>query len=168
MTGKLSLIVAMDENRVIGRGNDLPWHISEDLKHFKALTTGKPVIMGRKTFDSILSRIGKPLPNRPNYIISRNPLDRDDIIPCTSLDDAIEKARSDNPDQEIMIIGGASIYEQAAPLVERIYLTQVHAIIEGADAWFPAWNKADWQEMEKTSSSDENWSYSFITLEKET
>ena len=166
MTAKISLIVAMDKNRGIGRGNDLPWYIPEDLKHFKTLTTGKPVIMGRKTFDSILSRIGKPLPSRPNYIVSRTRGDRDDVMFCASLEAAIDKARADHPEEEIMIIGGASIYEQAVELVNRIYLTEVDAKIEGADAWFPAFDRTEWIVTEKRDSAYEDWTYSFLTLDR--
>lgn len=166
MTSRISLIVAMDKNRAIGRGNDLPWHIPEDLKHFKALTTGKPVIMGRKTFDSILARIGKPLPNRPNYIISRTPANHEEVTFCPSLKAAIEKAHTDHPEEEVMIVGGASIYEQAVTRVSRIYLTEVHTKIEDADAWFPAFDRAKWIVSEKRDSAYEDWTYSFITLDK--
>lgn len=164
-TGKISLIVAMAQNRTIGRGNDLPWHIPEDLKYFKSVTSGKPVIMGRKTFDSILSRLGKPLPNRPHYIISRTKIDRDDMTWCPSLTDAISAAKSDHPESEIIIMGGASIYEQALPLVDRMYLTIIHADVDG-DAWFTAFDQSEWQEIEKTSSSNENWSYDFLVLDR--
>ncbi|MDD3021676.1 MAG: dihydrofolate reductase [Alphaproteobacteria bacterium] len=165
MTQKISLIVAMAQNRTIGRGNDLPWHIPEDLKYFKTVTSGKPVIMGRKTFDSILARLGKPLPNRPHYVISRTKIDRDDITWCPSLEDAIRAAKSNHPDSEIIIMGGASIYEQAIPLVDRMYLTIVHGDVEG-DAWFADFDKNDWLETQKTSSSFENWSYDFVILER--
>lgn len=166
MTQKLSLIVAMAKNRIIGIKNDLPWYIPEDLKYFKTRTSGKPVIMGRKTFDSILNRIGKPLPGRPHYVISRSTIDRDDITHCISLEDAVEKAKADNPDaQEIIIMGGASIYEQSLSIVDRMYLTILDADIDG-DAWFPEWNVADWMEIEKTSSSNEDWSYHFLVLDR--
>lgn len=162
-----SLIVAMDKNRAIGRGNDLPWHIPEDLKFFKSKTTGKPVIMGRKTFDSILSRIGKPLPGRPNYIITSGQGDRDDVTYCPSLEDAVKTAKVNHPENdEIVIMGGASIYEQALPLVDKMYITLIDAEIDGADAWFPAYNNEDWTITEQRDSSHEDWTYSFLTLER--
>lgn len=165
MNHPVSLIVAMARNRTIGRGNDLPWHIPEDLKYFKSVTRGKPVIMGRKTFDSIISRIGKPLPDRPNYVISRTPPARSDIIACLSLEDAIAKAKADHPDQEIVIMGGASIYEQALDLVDRMYLTVIDADIEG-DAWFPVYDERDWKMTESTASASNGWTYEFRTLNR--
>lgn len=161
----ISLIVAMAENRTIGKGNDLPWHIPEDLKFFKTTTTGKPVIMGRKTFDSILARIGKPLPGRPHYIVSRSPVTYDGVTGCTSLEDAVTKAKADHPDAETIIMGGASIYEQALPFTDRIYLTIVHADVEG-DAWFPEIKDEEWEMTERRESSDDTWSYEFLTLDR--
>ncbi|MDY0029474.1 MAG: dihydrofolate reductase [Pseudobdellovibrionaceae bacterium] len=161
----ISLIVAMAENRIIGKGNDLPWHIPEDLKFFKTTTTGKPVIMGRKTFDSILARIGKPLPGRPHYIVSRSPITYEGVTGCTSLEDAVAQARADHPDTETIIMGGASIYEQALSLTDRIYLTIVHAQVEG-DAWFPKIKDEEWRMTDRRESSDDNWSYEFLILDR--
>lgn len=161
----ISLIVAMAENRTIGKGNDLPWHIPEDLKFFKTTTTGKPVIMGRKTFDSILARIGKPLPGRPHYIVSRSPVTYEGVAGCSSLEEAVAKAKADHPDAETIIMGGASIYEQALPFTDRIYLTIVHADIDG-DAWFPEIKDEEWEMTERRVSSDDNWSYEFLTLDR--
>lgn len=133
---RLSIIVAMSENRVIGRDNQLPWHLPADLKRFKQLTTGHAVIMGRKTFDSI----GKPLPNRRNIIVTR---DRDfragGIDIAHSLDEAIALARHE---EEVFIAGGAEIFREAASGADRIYLTLVHANVEG-DVFFP---DIDWNE----------------------
>ncbi|HOO51847.1 MAG TPA: dihydrofolate reductase [Alphaproteobacteria bacterium] len=161
----ISLIVAMAENRTIGKGNDLPWHIPEDLKFFKTTTTGKPVIMGRKTFDSILSRIGKPLPGRPHYIISRSAVTYEGVTGCSSLEEAIEKVRAEHPNAETIIMGGASIYEQAIPLIDRMYLTIIHGDVDG-DAHFPEVNPENWKLTDKRESSDENWSYEFLTLDR--
>jgi dihydrofolate reductase len=126
---KVSLIVAMDRNRCIGIKNTLPWHISDDLKRFKAITLGKPVIMGRKTFESL----GRPLPGRLNVVISRTKQEgTEDVAYVTSLEAGL--AASDAP--ELMIIGGGQIYAQALALADRVYLTEVDTIVEG-DTFFP-------------------------------
>lgn len=133
---RLCLIVAMAKNRVIGRGNDLPWHIPEDLKRFKALTIGKPVIMGRKTFESILSRIKKPLPERHTIVLSRDfSFEHKDVTVCASIDAARDTAKNFATD-EAMVAGGAQIYTQFLPHADRIYLTEVDLTPDG-DAWFP-------------------------------
>ena len=127
----ISIIVAASENGVIGRQGELPWRLSDDLQHFKAITMGKPIIMGRKTWESI----GRPLPGRRNIVITRQrgfAADGCDVV--ASLDDAITAAEDA---QEIVVIGGSQIYALALPLAERIYLTRVHADVEG-DASFPA------------------------------
>lgn len=134
----------MGRNRVIGAGNALPWHLPEDLRHFKALTLGKPVVMGRKTHDSI----GRPLPGRPNLVVSR----RSGYAPAgvtvypdlqSALARAVDHAR-DLCTDAVMVIGGAEIYCQALPLARRIYLTEVDAAPQG-DAWFPPLG-SDWTE----------------------
>lgn len=132
----------MSLNRVIGRGGKLPWHIPEDLKHFKKLTLGKPVIMGRKTFESI----GKPLPGRANIVVSRSGFFADGIIPARSVDDALqeaEKIAARDGVTEIMIIGGAQVYEQSLAMTDRLYLTVVEETIEG-DAFFPRLDETQW------------------------
>lgn len=121
----VSLILAMSENRTIGDNNALPWHLPDDLKFFKAHTTGKTVIMGRKTFDSI----GKPLPKRTNIVLSRH--EKREIpgtIWVASIDEALEYAKHDD---EVMIMGGANLYKQALPYMDRLYLTRVDAVIDG-------------------------------------
>ncbi len=134
----ISIVVATSENRVIGKNNQLLWHISEDLKRFKKLTTGHTVIMGRKTFESI----GQPLPNRHNIVISRSEgLKFKGCTAAKSLADALEIASTD---EEVFIIGGGEVYRQALPLPERIYLTLVHANYEG-DTFFPALNPNEWK-----------------------
>lgn len=135
-TPVIAAIAAMSQNRVMGIDNKLPWHIPGDLKFFKSRTMGKPLIMGRKTFQSL----GRPLPGRTNIIVSRNAdFAGADIVHATSLEDAIEKARviamRDRVD-EIMIGGGAQIYESAMNFIERIYLTVIERDYEG-DTWFP-------------------------------
>jgi len=160
----ISAIVAMSENRVIGRDNALPWHISADLKRFKALTLGKPVVMGRKTYESI----GKPLPGRPNIIISRSGFQADGVKVYGSVFEALSEARIlaglQNLD-EIMVIGGAQIYKETLPLLDRIHMTQVHQHVEG-DAMFPVLAPREWIETfrEDHAADDKNPAYSFITL----
>ncbi len=158
----VSLIVAAADNNVIGKNNELIWHIPEDLKRFKALTLGKPCLMGRKTFESILAQLGKPLPGRTNIVISRTPRTYEGAIACASLQLAIKAAREDGA-QDIMIIGGAQIYKEAleADLVDRIYLTRVHQSPEG-DAFFPPLPADQWRETARIAGD----SHSFIDLEK--
>lgn len=139
----LCIIAALAQNRVIGRDNQLPWHLPADLKHFKARTLGKPIIMGRKTWDSL----GRPLPGRLNLVVSRQPgLQLEGAEVFTSLDAAIQRAdawaREANA-EELMLIGGAQLYEQALPFAARLYLTRVELSPEG-DAWFPDVSEADW------------------------
>ena len=132
----ISLIAAMDENRLIGSENGLPWHLPADFKHFKEVTMGKPVLMGRKTFESI----GRPLPGRKNIVISRSGFSAEGIVVVDSVDAAINEVKDQ---EEIMIIGGASFYEQMIDRADQMYLTFVNARCEG-DAWFPEFNEAEW------------------------
>ncbi|MFY0657240.1 MAG: dihydrofolate reductase [Neptunomonas phycophila] len=165
---RLAMIVAQSSNRVIGRDNKLPWYLPGDLKYFKQATMGKPIIMGRKTFESI----GKPLPGRLNIVISRDAsFTAQGIKVVMSLPDAIELAESqaliDGVD-EAMIIGGAQIYALALPEVERLYITQVHADIEG-DAYFPEFNRSQWTELGREDFSAQGpnpYDYSFIVYQR--
>lgn len=161
----LFLVVAMARNRVIGKGNDLPWHIPEDLKRFKALTMGKPVILGRKTFDSIVARLGKSLPGRPHYVVTRGGVagNWDDVKQCASLENAVAQARTDYPDQDIAIIGGASIYQEAVNLVDMMYLTIVDTEIDG-DAFFPDFNADDWEETAREQVENAAIRFETVTL----
>lgn len=158
----LSLIVAMDKNRVIGYQNQLPWHLSADLRHFKAVTMGKPIIMGRKTFDSI----GRTLPGRRNIIITRNRkynAEGADIF--YSLEEALNAVQDI---EEIMIIGGATIFNEALPIASRIYLTHIDYAFLG-DTFFPEITKHQWDEVSREDhSADDNnrYDYSFVTLER--
>lgn len=158
----ISIIAAVAENRVIGHKNQLPWHLPNDLRNFKALTLNKPVIMGRKTFESI----GKPLPGRENIIITRQ---QDYPAPGCQVMDSLEQALEYASDQEeVMIIGGANIYEQALPHADRMYITQIHCGFNG-DALFPEWNEAEWREVKREDHSDDNlnvFPYSFLVLER--
>ncbi|MGC3982195.1 MAG: type 3 dihydrofolate reductase [Steroidobacteraceae bacterium] len=158
----LSLILAVADNGVIGQQNGLPWRLPEDLKRFKQVTLGKPVIMGRKTFDSI----GKPLPGRTNIVITRQP---DLQLPgCTVVPSLPTALVAAGAVEEAMIMGGAEIYRQALPLAQRIYLTQVHAQIEG-DAYFEALDAKQWQEIAREDYSADArhaHAYSFVVLER--
>lgn len=146
---KISLIVAMSENRVIGVDNRLPWSIPEDLKRFKKITSQHPIIMGRKTFESI----GRPLPNRTNIIISRNKEYRaEGTITCKSLEEAIQWARNAPGSEEIFIIGGGEIFKMALPIANRIYLTTVYWPFEG-DSFFPEFDTAFFQEASSETIS---------------
>lgn len=164
----LAIIVAQAQNRVIGINNNLPWHLPEDLRYFKQVTMGKPIIMGRKTFESI----GRPLPGRTNIVITRDPdYAPENVKVVHSLEAAKELAESicmiDGGD-EAMIIGGAQIYEQALAEADRLYLTQVHADVHG-DAWFPEFNPGEWMEVgrEDFAASGHNpYDYSFIVLQR--
>lgn len=152
----ISLVVAAADNNVIGRDNAMPWHIPEDFKHFKTVTMGKPCIMGRKTFESILAQLGKPLPGRVNIVVSRKNYQHDGALTCKDLSEAIEQGVKIETD-EICIIGGAQIYAQALELANKIYLTRVHQSPEG-DAFFPALGK-EWKE----ESRDNREGFSFLT-----
>lgn len=166
MTRSLSLVCALSRNHAIGIKNDLPWHIPQDLNHFKELTKGKPIILGRLTYQSILDRRnGKPLPQRPHYVITRSDLGSlpESVSAYTDLNAAITAARTDYPDSEIMIIGGASVYEQSVPLVDTMYLTIIDKDIEG-DAFFPDYNANEWTETHREDFINEPVPFSFITL----
>lgn len=144
----ISLIAALAENRCIGIDNKLPWYLPEDLKYFKAATTGKPIIMGRTTFDSL----GKPLPNRTNIVITRNAeFAHEGVKVAHSLEEALkisEAVAHIQGGDEVVVIGGAQIYALALPLADRLYLTEVHKSVEG-DAFFPEFDKAQWSEVER-------------------
>lgn len=158
----ISFIVAMGKNRVIGSNNSLPWTLPADMEHFKKLTVGKAVIMGRKTFESI----GKPLPNRKNIIITRDEnYKAEHCIVVNSIDEALETVKDE---EEVMIIGGANIYGQFFPKANRIYLTIIDADFEG-DTYFLEYNKEGWKETEKEEhKADEGnkYDYAFLTLER--
>lgn len=163
---KTSLIVAMAENHCIGKDNRMPWHISDDLKRFKALTTGHPVIMGRKTFESILGYLKKPLPDRHNIIVSRSGFTHD--FPSAPVFNDIQSAITHAKriaSSEVFIIGGAQIYSQAIDMVDILHLTKVHKTVDG-DAFFPKFDMNDWKETARKDHLDHDPPYSFITLER--
>ncbi len=162
--GNIALIVAMANNRVIGNNNQIPWHLSADLKHFKQITLGKPIIMGRGTFESI----GKPLPGRHNIVITRNQQwTAADVSVAHSLTEALQQAGDDT---EIMIIGGNHVYNEALPLATRLYITYVDTVVNG-DTYFPEWDQQEWDEVQrKPHQADANnpFDYCFCVYERQT
>jgi dihydrofolate reductase len=158
----ISIIVAVAENGVIGSDNRLPWHLPDDLKRFKALSVGKPIVMGRRTFDSI----GRPLPGRTNIVISRQSrLAIDGVRVVHSLDAALTVA---GPVPEIVVIGGAEIFRQVLPRTNTIHLTRVHAPVAG-DVFFPELDPAMWREAAvEHHAADERhqYAFSFVTLQR--
>lgn len=156
----VSIIAAIAKNNVIGNRNQIPWYLPADLAHFKALTLNHSVIMGRKTYESIITRLGKPLPERQNIVVTSQPnFQAPGCVVAHSLTEALEKISATD---EIFIIGGASLYITALSIATRLYLTEVDAEIPG-DTFFPAWNKKDWQlEKEIFRSRDEKNPYDII------
>ena len=154
----ISIIVAASTNNVIGVQGELPWRLSDDLKRFKAVTMGKPIIMGRKTWESI----GRALPGRQNIVITRQPdylADGCDVV--ESVDEAIAAAGDAD---EVMVIGGSQIYDMALPLASRLYLTRVHAEVEG-DAFFPVVDESEWRLVsDESHTSDERNDFDFSVL----
>jgi dihydrofolate reductase len=153
----LGLIVAVAENGVIGRDNQLPWHLPEDLRYFKQITQGKTVIMGRKTYQSI----GRPLPNRTNIVVSRDPDFRaDGVIAARGLYDALAKAGGD----EALVIGGSSLFLEALPHADRFYLTEIHRAYDG-DVRFPDWDRSAWRETARRRVEGDP-ALSFVVLDR--
>lgn len=162
----ISFVVARADNGVIGRDNGLPWHLPADLRHFKRLTVGKPVVMGRRTFESI----GKPLPGRHNIVLTRDPDWRaEGVTVVPNLAEAIAAAGLDPKTraEEVMIIGGATIYAEALPVATRVHLTEVHAAPDG-DTILPAFDPDRWRETAREDHPAEEGhpAYSFVTLER--
>ncbi|RIJ42595.1 dihydrofolate reductase [Pontibacter oryzae] len=159
----IAIVVAADENNVIGKDNDLIWYLPADLKHFKTLTMGHPMIMGRNTYESI----GKPLPGRTSIILtSRQDYKADGCVVVHSLEEALEKGRA--LDEQVCIIGGAKVYQQALAYTDTIYLTRVHHTFEG-DVYFPDLAPQDWELVaEEHHAPDEKnkYSYTFQTLKR--
>lgn len=153
----ISHLVAADEHNVIGGNNKLPWHLPNDLKYFKNRTWGMPVIMGRKTYESV----DKPLPGRKNIVITTNKQwQRQGVFVSTNIDGAIDQALETDA-KEIFIIGGGQIFSETISLVNRIYLTRVHAVVEG-DVFYPEIDKQLWRlKSSKTFEADEKHAYSY-------
>lgn len=157
---RLSIIAAMAKNRVIGINNALPWRLPEDLMHFKALTLGHHILMGRKTFDSL----GRVLPGRTSVVITRS---MDLRLPGCIVANSIESALAAcNQDNEAFIIGGAELYRQALDFADRIYLTEIQSEFDG-DAWFPEFDGGLWQESERKPGKSENGlAYDFVVYDR--
>ncbi len=164
----LSLLVAMSKNRVIGKNNQLPWHLPEDLKHFKALTMGHPIIMGRKTYESI----GKVLPGRINIIVTRQ---KNYVIPSAIVVDSIQSAfaagfEENSAKNEAFVIGGEEIFHQALAFSQRIYLTEIQKTFDG-DTFFPELNSQEWHETKRAihfSEGIEQLEYHLVILDRKT
>jgi len=160
MARRVSILAAMAKNRVIGIENRLPWHLPEDLKHFKALTLGHTLLMGRKTFESI----GRPLPGRRTVIISRDPAYR--VEGCMHADSIPAALALCGEDAEVFFVGGGEIYRQALPRADRLYLTEIQANYAG-DAYFPEFNAGDWLEVEREKHRREDGlAYHFVVYER--
>lgn len=159
---RISAIVAMDQNRLIGNNNQLPWYLPADLRHFKKITMGSPILMGRKTFESI----GKALPGRCNVVITRDVnFDAPGCVTANSIETALSSV---NYSPEIFVIGGSALLEQMLPRIERLYLTLIHHQFKG-DVFFPEINLSEWKEIQREDcqADDENkYDYSFLVLEK--
>lgn len=159
---KLSLIVAMATNRTIGINNKMPWHLSADLKKFKKITMGQPIIMGRKTFESI----GRPLPGRKNIIISRNPdYQQQGCLVFNDIDSALESCTNCN---EVFVIGGATLYAVTLARADRLYITEIQQTFAG-DTWFPDINKKLWKMVDREDINDDqsvDFNYRFIVYER--
>ncbi|MEH6502308.1 MAG: dihydrofolate reductase [Cycloclasticus sp.] len=153
------MIVAMADNRAIGKDNELLWHLPDDFKHFKAITMAKPILMGRKTYQSI----GRPLPGRKNIVVTRDlTFTADGVLVVNSIDAALDAVKED---AEVMVIGGASFYQQMLPLADRLYVTHVHHHFD-ADTFFPEIDADQWRVVEQTEhAADERHAYSFSFVE---
>jgi dihydrofolate reductase len=161
---ELALIAAVASNGVVGRNNKLPWHLSGDLRYFKRTTLDKPVVMGRLTYESI----GRPLPGRRNIVLSRQTgLSIAGVEVVADMAQAIALAQADSS-PEIMVIGGAQVYALALPSATRLYLTEVHAEVEG-DAWFPHWERSGWREISRErhhNNEPDGYDYSFVVYDR--
>ena len=157
---KISMIAAMGQNRVIGKDNDIPWHLPDDFQYFKKTTEGHYVLMGRKNYESLPPKF-KPLPNRPNVVITRNEsYDAPGTEVVNSLEGAIEIARKNN-EEEVFIIGGGEIYKLGLAYADTIYLTEINGEFEGQTI-FPEFDKSEWKEISREHhSTDERHKYSF-------
>lgn len=160
----ISIIVAIAKNNVIGKNNDLPWKLSGDLKNFAKITTGKSVLMGKKTFQSIFDRLGKPLQNRKNYVLSKT----EDSIEGVEIVKDINEFLQEHKDEDIFVIGGVSAFEIALPITDKLYITEVNCSPEG-DVFFPKFDINDWKlisEEKHTKDEKNGYDYTFKIYEK--
>ena len=158
----ISMIAALSNNRVIGRDNALPWHLPEDLKYFKRVTMGKPLLMGRKTYQSI----GRPLPGRTSIVLTRQPdFDAPGVVVVNTPEQALGEARLLDAD-ELMVIGGEDVYRTMLPMAQRLYLTRLDIDVAG-DAFFPQLESSQWRELNRQdiAAGEATCAYSFVVLE---
>ncbi|MBI5470547.1 dihydrofolate reductase [Candidatus Kaiserbacteria bacterium] len=167
MKSRIVAVVAMGKNRVLGNDNKLLWHIPDDLKRFKQLTLGHPIIMGRKTFESIVGYIGHPLPERTNIVVTRDPLwSYKGVQTASSIEDAIELAKKAPGSDEIHIGGGAQIYEQALPYIDKLYLTLIDDSKPG-DSFFPPYEHLFTKKTFEESRDYKGLKYTWVDLERQ-
>lgn len=160
----ISLLVAMDNNRVIGLNNDLPWHLPNDLKFFKQKTTNQTIIMGRKTYESI----GKPLPNRKNIVLTKRTQNLPDEVEIIRNIEMIMELSKQQPKKELFVIGGANVIQQVLPFADRMYITWIDDTFKG-DTFFPAFSNADWilTNKEKGEKNERNpYDYYFLQYDR--
>lgn len=162
----IALIAAVAENGIIGTNGEMPWHLPADLRHFKQTTVGHPVIMGRRTYESIATEIGGPLPGRTNIVLSRSsPELPADVVVVTSISAAIDAATQINRDTEIdtaYVIGGATVYKQFLPQADRLVLTEIESTYNG-DTAFPDWDRSEWQQVGR----DQRDGFSFVEYRRQ-
>tara|TARA_B100000287_G_scaffold291163_1_gene274538 strand:+ start:246 stop:740 length:495 start_codon:yes stop_codon:yes gene_type:complete len=162
---EISLIAAFDKNQAIGKNGDLPWHLSSDLKHFKNITTGNTIVMGRKTFDSI----GRALPNRKNIVLTRNlKWQFEGVVTINNVNEIFEICENDS---EIFVIGGAEIYNAFLDIATKMILSYVETEVKDADAFFPKFKSENWKIMDESEiikEENDDFSYKIITLKKST
>lgn len=162
---RVTIVVAVADNGVIGKDGEMPWHYPDDLAHFEAVTMDCPVILGRITFETITDRLGEPLPGRTNVVLTRNPDHVNSSDPATrvatTVDEALEIARQTGS-SELFVAGGASVYEQFLPIADRLVMTEIHEQYEGGTT-FPDWDRDEWREIER----DDREQLSFVVYERE-
>lgn len=157
---EVTIVAAVADNGVIGDDGELPWHHPEDLRHFKRTTVGHPVVVGRRTYESIVDRLGGPLPDRLNVVLSSRTLDLPDgTVRAGSVEEAL--AVAGDHDDEVYVVGGAAVYEQLLDRADRLVLTEIHATHEG-NVRFPEWNREEWVEVDR----DDREALSFVTYER--
>jgi dihydrofolate reductase len=162
---EIALIAAVAENRVIGRDKEMPWHFGEDLEFFKRTTTGHPVIVGRRTYETVVEALGEPFPGRTSVVLTSQSLELPDgAVVANSIRDAIDLAEADARERGVdtaYVAGGGRVYEQFLPHATRLVLTEIHEAYEG-DTRFPAWDDDEWVEVER----DERSAFDFVTYER--
>lgn len=164
---RVCIVAALARNRTIGRGNRMPWHLPEDLRRFKQLTSGHPVVMGRKTFESIIATTGKPLPSRDNIVITRS-IDWNcaGCLIVHSLEAALGAAKNS---KDVFVIGGAEIYALALPVARRLYLTEIDREFDG-DTFFPEFDRSRWREISRhprAAAGNDGLAYAFVEYERD-